>query len=155
MNAERVSKDFHARFSAKERSYIYRILNKRTPTALDSMRVWHVPLPLNTDLMQKASENLIGYHDFSSFRAAECQAKSPLKTLDEIKITKQENEVRLFVRARSFLHNQVRIMVGTLVNVGLAKITPDDVKKILEAKNRTMAGQTAPAYGLYLNKILY
>lgn len=155
LKAEFVKEDFHARFSAKERSYIYRILNKRTPTALDKMRVWHVPLPLNIERMQKAADNLLGYHDFSSFRAAECQAKSPLKTLDEIKILKEGDEVRLFIRARSFLHNQVRIITGTLVDVGLSKKTPEDVKKILEAKDRTLAGQTAPAYGLYLNSVLY
>lgn len=155
VKAEKVPDDFHARFSAKERSYIYRILNRRSPSPLMAQRVWQVPLPLDGEKMSEAAEKLLGKHDFSSFRAAECQAKSPVKTLDEISFNCSGEEIIIYVRARSFLHNQVRIITGTLVQVGLGKLTPEDVANILKAKDRTKAGPTAPPFGLYLYRVHY
>ncbi len=155
LKAERVPDTFHARFSAKERSYIYRILNRRAPSVLAKNRVWHIALPLDINLMSEGAQKLIGKHDFSSFRAAECQAKSPIKTLDEITFSQEDEEIKMYIRARSFLHNQVRIIAGTLVQAGLGKLTPEEVEKILADKDRTKAGPTAPPYGLYLYQIKY
>ncbi len=152
---EAVSSDFNARFSAKGRGYIYRILNRRAPSALEKNRVWWVPVDLNITKMQEAAKHLLGYHDFSSFRAAACQAKSPLKTLDKIEIYQQGEEIIFEVEAKSFLHHQVRNIVGTLKLVGDGHLQPSDIKKILEAKDRKVAGPTAPASGLYLSKVWY
>lgn len=152
---EAVSSDFNARFSAKGRGYIYRILNRRAPSALEKNRVWWVPVELNITKMQEAAKHLLGYHDFSSFRAAACQAKSPLKTLDKIEIYQQGEEIIFEVEAKSFLHHQVRNIVGTLKLVGDGHLQPSDIKKILEAKDRKVAGPTAPASGLYLSKVWY
>ena len=152
---EAVSSDFNARFSAKGRGYIYRILNRRAPSALEKNRVWWVPVELNITKMQEAAKHLLGYHDFSSFRAAACQAKSPLKTLDKIEIYQQGEEIIFEVEAKSFLHHQVRNIVGTLKLIGDGHLQPSDIKKILEAKDRKVAGPTAPASGLYLSKVWY
>jgi len=155
LSAEAVGDDFHARFSAKSRSYLYRILARRSPPALDDKRVWHIPVALDVKAMEEGAKYLLGKHDFSAFRSAECQAKSPLRTLDELTVTAAGDEIHIHARARSFLHNQVRIMTGTLYNVGLGKIAPEEIAKIIESKDRTLAGPTAPAFGLYLMKVEY
>lgn len=152
---EEAPADFHARFSATGRGYIYRIFNRRAASVLLENRVWWVPVELDVDLMRQGAQYLLGHHDFTSFRAAACQAKSPIKTLDKLDITRQGDEIIFNVEARSFLHHQVRNMVGTLKMVGEGKLQPDDVKRILEAKNRSAAGVTAPAEGLYLSKVMY
>ena len=155
LEVENVSPDFHARFSAKGRGYIYRILNRRAPTVLLADRVWNVGYPLDVDRMKAGAQYLLGHHDFTSFRGAGCQALSPIKTLDKLEIVTNGAEIDFIVEARSFLYHQVRNMVGTLKSVGDGKFSPEDVKIILEKKNRTCAGATAPAYGLYLNKVMY
>ncbi len=155
LEAISVPETFNARFSAQGRGYIYRILNRRSPSALDNNRVWWVPVNLDIEKMRQGASYLLGYHDFSSFRAAACQAKSPLKTLDKLEINKQDEEIVFNVEAKSFLHHQVRNMVGTLKLVGEGSIAPETVKDILAAKDRKAAGPTAPACGLYLSKVWY
>lgn len=155
IEVEEVSSDFHARFSAKGRGYIYRILNRRAPTVLLTNRVWSVGYPLDVEKMRAGAKYLIGHHDFTSFRGAGCQALSPIKTLDKLDIITNGDEIDFIVEARSFLYHQVRNIVGTLKSVGDGKFSPEDVKTILEAKNRACAGATAPAWGLYLNKVMY
>lgn len=155
IEVEKATSDFHARFSAIGRGYIYRILNRRAPTVLQKNRVWTVSYPLDVEKMRQGAKYLLGHHDFSSFRGAGCQALSPLKTLDKLEIITNGDEIDFIVEARSFLYHQVRNMVGTLKSVGDGKFNPEDVKTILEAKNRVLAGPTAPACGLYLNKIIY
>lgn len=155
INVEQAPDNFHARFSAVGRGYIYRILNRRARTVLLENRVWHVGYPLNVDLMREGAKHLLGHHDFSSFRGAGCQALSPLKTLDKLDIIQNGDEIDFIIEARSFLYHQVRNMVGTLKMVGDKHLTPDDVKTILESKCRAKAGVTAPACGLYLNKVMY
>ena len=155
IEVEKVSPDFHARFSATGRGYIYRILNRRAPTVLLQNRVWCVGYPLDIEKMREGAKYLLGHHDFSSFRGAGCQALSPLKTLDKLDIVTQGDEIDFIVEARSFLYHQVRNMVGTLKSVGDGKFAPEDIKTILEAKNRAVAGATAPACGLYLSKVMY
>jgi tRNA pseudouridine38-40 synthase len=152
---EEVPDSFHARFSATGRGYIYRILNRRAPTVLLKDRVWTVGYPLDVEKMREGAKYLLGHHDFSSFRGAGCQALSPMKTLDKLEIITSGDEIDFVVEARSFLYHQVRNMVGTLKSVGDGKFLPEDVKVILEAKNRAYAGATAPACGLYLNKVMY
>jgi len=155
LDIQQVPDDFHARFSAKERTYIYKILNRRTPAILDKNHVWHVGLPLDVSSMQKAALLLLGKHDFSTFRDSECQAKSPIKTLNELTITKRGDYIFFLVKARSFLHHQVRNMVGSLVEVGLNRWSIDDFKSAFEACDRTKGGPTAPAEGLYFQKVDY
>ena len=155
LEVEPASNDFHARFSAKGRAYIYRILNRRSPSVLQNNRVWWVPIPLDIKKMQQGASYLLGNHDFTSFRAAACQAKSPIKTLDKIDIIACNEEIIFTVEAKSFLHHQVRNMVGTLKLVGEGKLLPQDIKRILDAKDRSKAGATAPACGLYLTKVIY
>ena len=152
---EVVSDDFHARFSAKKRGYIYRLLNRRARSVLLENRVWHVNFPLDVEKMREGAKYLIGYHDFSAFRGAGCQAKSPMKTLDRLEIVQNGDEIDFIVEAKSFLYHQVRNMVGTLKMVGDGHLRPQDVEKILEGKKRADAGVTAPACGLYLNKVEY
>ena len=155
LEAEAVDPQFHARFDAVERRYLYRILNRRAPPTLDRGRVWQVTVPLDADAMHDAAQALIGQHDFTSFRAAECQAKSPVKTLDEIAVTRHGDELRITARARSFLHHQVRNFAGTLKLVGEGKWRRTDVEAALGARDRAAAGPTAPAQGLYLVSVLY
>lgn len=155
LEVESVSDDFNARFSARKRCYRYRLLNRRAPSALNRSRVWWVPVPLNIEAMRRGASFLIGHHDFSSFRAAACQAKSPVKTLDKIDIFQDGDEIIFEVEARSFLHHQVRNIVGTLEMVGDGRLQSEDVKRILKARDRKAAGPTAPACGLYLTRVLY
>tara|TARA_X000000368_G_scaffold381719_1_gene338404 strand:- start:2764 stop:3555 length:792 start_codon:yes stop_codon:yes gene_type:complete len=155
VTAEAVDDHFHARLSAVGRAYRYRILNRRARPGLDAGRVWHIPVELNVEEMAKAAKHLLGHHDFTSFRASHCQAKSPMKTLDKLDITRVGDEIWVDVAARSFLHHQVRNMTGTLRDVGWGTITADDMKDILEAKDRSAAGQTAPSDGLYFMQAFY
>ena len=151
-----VAPDFHARFDAIKRTYLYRLFIRRTPSVLLEGRVWSVPAKLDLDQMCKAAAYLKGQHDFSSFRASGCQALSPVKTLDRLDIIEQtDHEVHITVDARSFLYRQVRNMVGSLVEVGKGRRTPEDIKTILAARDRRRAGPTAPAHGLYFAKVLY
>jgi len=147
--------DWHARFSAKERRYLYRILNRRGPPALDRGKVWHVKKPLDADAMQAAAQALVGLHDFTTFRDMHCQAKSPLKTLDVARVTRVGEEVHLAFEARSFLHRQVRSMTGTLVEAGIGRWSAQDVKAALDARDRTACGPVAPPDGLYLVGVGY
>lgn len=155
LDAGEVSEDFHARFSATERAYLYRIINRRAPLTVDKGLAWWVPSLIDTDAMDAAAKVLLGKHDFSTFRAAECQAGSPVKSLDELNVTRDGEEVRITARARSFLHHQVRNLVGTLRLVGEGKWTADDLRDALEARDRTRGGPTAPACGLYLMHVRY
>lgn len=147
--------DFHARFSAVGRAYLYRILDRRARPVLDRGRVWWHPRPLDAGAMHEAAQLLLGTHDFSSFRAKECQAASPLKTLDRLDVSRVGEEVRMIVEARSFLHHQVRNFAGTLALVGLGKWTKDDLRRALEARDRHAGGPTAPPDGLYLTRVDY
>ena len=153
--AERVPEDFHARFSAVSRSYLYRILNRRAPPVLLRGKVCFVARPLDAEAMQQAAERLVGHHDFSAFRAAECQASSPLKTLDLLQVTRQGEEIRIKARARSFLHHQVRNMVGSLRLVGEGKRDAGWLGEVLAGRDRRRAGPTAPSEGLYLTAVDY
>lgn len=155
LSAEKVGDDFHARFSAIERAYEYRILNRRAYPALDAGRVWWVGHPLDAAAMHAAAQLLLGTHDFTSFRAAECQAESPVKTLDQLDVSQHADAIVVTARARSFLHHQVRNLVGTLKLVGEGKWTARDVVVALEAKSRAAAGPTAPPDGLYLTRVKY
>jgi tRNA pseudouridine38-40 synthase len=155
LDAAVTASEFHARFSAVARSYEYRILCRRAPPALDAGRVWHAGHRLDADAMQAGARLLIGKHDFTTFRAAECQAKSPVKTLDIFEVREQGSEICCMVRARSFLHHQVRSMVGTLKTVGEAKFPPEHVARILAAKDRTACGPVAPPEGLTLTRVDY
>ncbi len=155
LDAAEAAPDFHARFSAIERQYIYRIANRRAPLALDAGRAWHVAVPLDVGAMGEAAKALIGHHDFSSFRAVQCQADSPEKTLDEVTVTAAGETIEFRLRARSFLHNQVRIITGTLKLVGEGKWSALGVAKALAARDRAAAGPTAPPHGLYLAAVRY
>jgi tRNA pseudouridine38-40 synthase len=147
--------DFDARFSATARHYLYRILARPAPPVLDRDRVWWVPQGLDAAAMHEAAQALVGRHDFTTFRAAGCQAKSPVKTLDRLDVTASGEEVRIAAGARSFLHNQVRSMVGSLKLVGEGKWGPADLRVALEAHDRTACGPVAPARGLYLVGVDY
>jgi tRNA pseudouridine38-40 synthase len=153
--AEPVAEDFHARFSCHGRAYLYRIVNRRAWLALDNGRAWHVPVALDAEAMHHGAQLLLGRHDFTSFRAGQCQAKSPLKTLDVLNVTRSGEEIRIIARARSFLHHQVRNMVGSLKLVGEGKWTPDDMRRVLDARDRAAAGPTAPPDGLYFTEAWY
>ena len=153
--AEKAADDFDARFSARRRHYLYRIINRRADLALERERAWRVPRPLDEAAMHAAAQLLVGKHDFTTFRSTECQAKSPLKTLDRLESARVGDEVRVAASARSFLHNQVRSMVGSLVHVGEGKWSADDLAAALAARDRTACGQVAPPDGLYLVKVDY
>ena len=155
LDARLAEDDFSARFSATGRMYLYRILDRRAPPALDAGRVWHVKRPLDADAMAIAAQSLIGSHDFTTFRHIECQAKSPMKTLDIARVKRFGDEIHLVFAARSFLHRQVRSMTGTLVEVGIGRWDIPDVASALAAKNRAACGQVAPAEGLYLTHVTY
>ena len=153
--AEPAPTDFDARLSAIERIYLYRILNRRAPAALERGRVWRVAPPLDAEAMREGAQHLVGHHDFTTFRDRLCQAKSPLRTLDALKVCRQGDEIRIEARARSFLHRQVRNIAGTLELVGIGRWQPADVAAALAARDRRAGGPTAPAEGLYLVEIRY
>jgi tRNA pseudouridine38-40 synthase len=160
LKAEEVSEDFHARFGAIHKIYTYRILSRIAPPTFDRNLVWWMRRDLNVPAMREGAKFLLGHHDFTTFRAAECQAKSPMRTLEKLNIEEVPQatggvELRFLVEAKSFLHHQVRNMVGTLVQVGIGKWTPEDVRVALEAKDRVAGGMTAPAQGLSLTRIYY
>ena len=155
LHAEEAPLTFHARFSATSRTYQYHIINRRSPLALDKYRAWQVITPLNIKLMQEATEELLGHRDFSAFRAAECQGKSPFKTLTLFDIVEKDDKIIATIQARSFLHHQVRIMVGTLKLIGEGKWNKDNLIRIRESRQRKSAGPTAPAHGLYLVDVSY
>ncbi len=152
---ELVPEGFEARFSANARHYLYRIVNRRSPLALERERAWHVIQPLDAAIMHAAAQVLIGHHDFTTFRSTECQAPSPMKTLDRLAVSRHGEEVRIEASARSFLHNQVRSMVGSLKFVGDGKWTANDLQQALEARDRSACGPVAPSCGLYLMKVDY
>jgi tRNA pseudouridine38-40 synthase len=155
LSAEKASDDFHARFSCVRRAYEYRIVNRRAPLALDAGRAWRVSPPLDADAMHEAAQALVGKHDFTTFRAAACQADTPVKTLHEISVSRIGEEVVVRCAARSFLHHQVRSMTGSLVEVGRGKWRARDLKAALEAKDRTRCAQVAPPEGLYFVRADY
>jgi tRNA pseudouridine38-40 synthase len=155
LEAEAVPADFHARFSAVARHYEYRILCRRPPPVLDRGRVWHVGRQLDARAMAQAARSLLGTHDFTTFRSSECQAKSPVKTLDRLDVAEQGDEVVFYASARSFLHHQVRSMVGTLKLVGEGKWKEADVAQALAARDRTRCGTVAPPDGLTLLRVDY
>jgi tRNA pseudouridine38-40 synthase len=152
---EAAADDFDARFSAVRRHYLYRILMRRAPPALDRGRVWHVRRRLDAVAMYRAAQRLAGRHDFTTFRSIECQAKSPVKTLDRLDVRLAHDELIIEAVARSFLHNQVRSMVGSLKLVGEGKWSPDDLQRALEARDRAACGPVAPPHGLYLAAVDY
>jgi len=155
LEAEKVADDFHARFSATGRRYLYRILNRRSPPAVDQGRVWHVRRPIDVEAMNEAAQVLVGHHDFTTFRDIQCQSKSPLKTLDVARVWREGEEVHLVFEARSFLHRQVRSMAGSLCQVGIGRWKAEDIKALLEARDRQACGPVAPADGLYLTGVGY
>lgn len=155
VEAAKVADDFDARFSAVARHYRYRILARPSPSVLDRERVWWVPQPMRIEAMAEAAQHLIGKHDFTTFRSAGCQAKSPIKTLDRLDVRRVGDEIVVEASARSFLHNQVRSMVGSLKLVGDGKWTPADLAAALAAKDRTACGPVAPSRGLYLVRVDY
>ncbi len=153
--AERVAEDFDARFSATKRHYLYRIANRRADLALEVTRAWRVGRPLDAEAMHAAAQSLVGKHDFTTFRATECQAKSPVKTLDRLDVARNGEELHVTAVARSFLHHQVRSIVGSLVHVGEGKWRGDDLTAALVARDRARCGQVAPPQGLYLVRVEY
>lgn len=155
LDAVEADPDFHARFSATGRRYLYRILNRRAPPTLDRRRVWHVKGALDHEAMHAAAQCLVGQHDFTTFRHAQCQAKSPVKTLEAARVIRAGEEVQLIFAARSFLHRQVRSMTGSLVEVGLGRWSVADLDRVLKAADRTACGQVAPPDGLYLTGVDY
>jgi tRNA pseudouridine38-40 synthase len=155
LTCEVVNEEFHARFCAIKRYYVYRIINRHPPLVLEQNRAWFVPVRLDVDKMRQAAAYMLGVHDFTSLRDSECQAKSPIKTLDEIRIEQNGELIEIYVSAKSFLHHMVRNIVGTLKFVGDGRWQPEYVKEILEARDRTKAGPTAPACGLYFVKVDY
>jgi len=155
LEVEQVPDDWHARFSCVGRRYLYRILSRRAPPALDGGRVWHIPVPLDAEAMEEGAAHLIGRHDFTTFRSAQCQSDSPVKTLDRLQVTRAGDEIHVTAAARSFLHHQVRSMVGCLAMVGRGQWQPNDIRKALEARERAALGFNAPPQGLYFVEAIY
>ena len=153
--ADEVAGDWHARFSCIGRRYRYRILNRRAPPALDANRVWHIAQELDVAAMQEGAAHLVGRHDFTTFRSAHCQSDSPVKTLDRLEVEAAGDEVRIHAAARSFLHHQVRSMVGCLALVGRGQWPPGDMRQALEARDRAALGLNAPPHGLYFVEAIY
>ncbi|MBI2253049.1 MAG: tRNA pseudouridine(38-40) synthase TruA [Proteobacteria bacterium] len=155
ISCEIAADDFHARFSATGRAYLYRIVNRRAPLVIDRGHAWHLGGALDAAAMHEAAQRLLGKHDFTSFRASLCQAQSPVKTLDRLDVMRQGEEIQVIAEARSFLHHQVRNMVGTLRLVGEGKWSADDVTRALDARDRSASGPTSPPDGLYLTRVVY
>jgi len=155
LQCEEVAETFDARFSAKARHYLYRIVTRRAPLVLDRDRAWQVSLPLDAEAMQEAAQHLIGHHDFTTFRASQCQANSPNRTLDTLTVWREGENVFIATSARSFLHNQVRSMAGSLKLVGEGKWPPHQLREALDARSRSACGPVAPACGLYFVKVDY
>ena len=155
LGADEAAPEFHARFDAVRRFYRYQIINRRAPLTIDRGHYWRVAAPLDIAAMHAAAQRLVGKHDFTTFRDSQCQAKSPIKSLNVAAVLSHEDNVRCFFEAQSFLHRQVRSMVGTLVEAGLGKMSADDVSAALAAKNRARCGPVAPADGLYLVRVDY
>jgi len=152
---EAVAEDWHARFSCVGRRYVYRILSRRAPPALDAGRVWHIPVALDVEAMREGAAHLVGRHDFTTFRSAQCQSDSPVKTLNKLDVSRVGEEIHVSAAARSFLHHQVRSMVGCLAMVGRRQWRPDDMRKALEARDRSALGFNAPPHGLYFVEAIY
>jgi tRNA pseudouridine38-40 synthase len=155
LDADVADSEFHARFSARSRHYLFRILNRRSPPALETGKVWHVSPRLDAEAMHAAAQVLVGQHDFTTFRAAECQAQSPVKTLDRLDVSRRADEIHIEASARSFLHHQIRSFAGTLKLVGEGKWTTRDVANALAAKDRARCGPVSPPDGLYLVRVDY
>ena len=155
LNCKEVSAEFDARFSAIARHYLYRILNRRPRAVLDVNRVWQVGVPLDHEAMHDAAQVLVGHHDFTTFRAKACQAKSPMRTLAKLSVSRSGEEIHIKASARSFLHNQIRSLAGTLKMVGEGKWTKADVKRVLERRDRKACAAVAPPHGLYLTRVDY
>ena len=155
LDVAEVADDWHARFSCVGRRYLYRILNRRAPPALETGKLWHIAVPLDADAMSEGAQHLVGRHDFTTFRSVHCQSESPLKTLDRLDVSREGDEIRIEAAARSFLHHQVRSMVGCLALVGRGQWHPDDIRKALEARDRAALGLNAPPHGLYFVEALY
>jgi tRNA pseudouridine38-40 synthase len=153
--AEEVAPDWHARFSCTGRRYLYRIASRRAPLTLDKGRAWRIAKPLDLAAMQEAATHLVGHHDFTTFRSVHCQSDSPVKTLDRLELERQGDDIHVHAAARSFLHHQVRSMVGCLGLVGMGQWSPDDMKAALDARDRTALGLNAPAEGLYFAEAIY
>jgi tRNA pseudouridine38-40 synthase len=153
--AERVANDWHARFSCIGRRYEYRILNRRAPPAIERGHVWHIATPLDVEAMAEGAAMLVGRHDFTTFRSVQCQSKSPVKTLDRLEIVRNGEHIRIEAAARSFLHHQVRSMVGCLAMVGRGQWKPADIKAALDARDRAALGLNAPPDGLYFVEAIY
>ncbi len=155
LDVAEVPGDFDARFSAIRRHYLYRIISRRSPLALEARRAWWVPKPLDHDAMHEAAQRLVGHHDFTTFRSAHCQATSPLRTLDRLDVTRAGELIEIRATAQSFLHNQIRSFAGSLKLVGEGKWTPDDLQEALEARDRKACGPVAPPDGLYFMRVDY
>jgi len=155
LEVEEVADDWHARFSCLGRRYRYRILTRRAPPAVDAGRVWHIAAPLDVAAMSEGAAHLVGRHDFTTFRSVHCQSDSPVKTLDRLDIAQVGDEIHIGAAARSFLHHQVRSMVGCLAMVGRGQWTPDDMRTALEARDRAALGLNAPPQGLYFVEAVY
>jgi tRNA pseudouridine38-40 synthase len=155
LQVEKANSEFHARFSATARHYVYRIINRRAPLTIDSGFAWHIKRKISADAMAEAARFLVGEHDFSTFRDAECQAESPVRTIDRFDVVQTGETIECHVSAQSFLHRQVRSMVGSLENVGSGKWTPLDLKRVLEARDRRACGPVAPPDGLCLVRVDY
>jgi tRNA pseudouridine38-40 synthase len=155
LDVAEVADDWHARFSCVGRRYLYRILSRRAPPALDAGKVWHIAVPLDVEAMREGAAHLIGRHDFTTFRSAHCQSDSPVKTLDRLDVEKVGEEIHVTAAARSFLHHQVRSMVGCLALVGRGQWTADDMRNALETANRAALGLNAPPHGLYFVEAVY
>ena len=155
LDVAEVPEDWHARFSCIGRRYLYRILVRRAPPALDAGRVWHIAVPLDVQAMEQGAAHLIGRHDFTTFRSAQCQSDSPVKTLDRLTVSQVGEEIHVVAAARSFLHHQVRSMVGCLALVGRGQWRPGDMRKALETRDRSALGFNAPPHGLYFVEAIY
>jgi tRNA pseudouridine38-40 synthase len=155
LDVQTVADDWHARFSCLGRRYLFRILNRRAPPALDAGRVWHIAVPLDLEAMREGAAQLVGRHDFTTFRSAQCQSESPVKTLDRLDVAKVGEEIHVTATARSFLHHQVRSMVGCLAMVGRGQWSPEVIRKALEARQRAALGFNAPPQGLYFVEAIY